>query len=137
MLATQIQDVYDAFFAKIEFDFTGKESLVYQFFKAANGYAYKTVPENLEYTITDNEDYTGNYTETLSQETIELIALYMKREYLEKIIAKFEGQRNIVGTKDFGKLGFRDQYVAAMNGKKRLADEIEKFRQEFYSYANN
>jgi len=51
-LGTPLQDVYDSFLAKVtDEDFTYKSDLIFQYFKFANGSSYKTVPENLNYTL--------------------------------------------------------------------------------------
>jgi hypothetical protein len=55
-LGTLLQEVYDSYFAKVpNEDFTYKSDLVFQYFKAANGYSYKTVPEDLSYSINTND----------------------------------------------------------------------------------
>ena len=226
-MSTPLQEVYDSFIAKTENeDFTYRQDLVFQYFKSANAYAYKTVPENLTYIVntnnavlyitsgalingnitisvnTDNyiiailntdsltvlatkiknaisvkytvindytnaypiltlsksgvdtidltyidtgstgigliisENYNGSYINLLGQDTIELIALFMKREYYRKIVARFEKMKKSLGTKDFEKLECFNEYKASLLGLKSISEEIEDFRQEFYSYKN-
>ena len=226
-MGTQLQDVYDSFIVKTENeDFTYKQDLIFQYFKAAIGYSYKTIPNDLTYvlnndivfivnqiatkdgniTININADtysipilivdsltviadkivsaigsayivkidysntypiltitksdvsiitgsfvdagktgaiiyqtqtYEGTFNVILFQDSIELLALYMKREYYRKIVAKFEKIKKSIGTKDFDALGnMASDFKAAQSGLTDISDEISSFRQEFYSYAN-
>ena len=227
-MGTSLQEVYDSFFSKIpDDDFTYTPDLVFQYFKHANGYSYKTVPEDLTYSVDtnrmtifvektasvngnitiacdsktytvavlstdtlvgiankivtqlqtdftvttdfsntypiiqiekDNTDltslsftdtgntqcfiiisqtYDGSYAQTLGVDSIELIALYMLREYYNKFVLKFGKQKEWIGTKDFNKLPtLKDQYEKTKESLDAVTDQIDKFRQEFYSYKN-
>jgi len=228
ILGTSLQEVYDSFFSKIpDDDFTYTPDLVFQYFKHANGYSYKTVPEDLTYSLNtnrmmifvektasvngnitiacngktytvavlstdtlvgiannivtqlqvnfmvttdfsntypiiqiekDNTDltslsftdtgntqclviisqaYDGSYTQTLGVDSIELIALYMLREYYNKFVLKFGKQKEWIGTKDFDRLpNLKNQYENTKESLDAVNDQIDKFRQEFYSYKN-
>lgn len=137
-MGTQLQEVYDAFFVKTpDTDFTGKEELVYQFFKASIGYCYKTVPESLTYTLTNQTTYDGQFNDTLGLDSIELLALCMARELYRRYDEKYNNIKQYVGTQAFNKLP--DIPDLAEKSKERLttlSDEIYKFRQEFYTYEN-
>lgn len=132
-----LQEVYDSFFIKIpSHDFTGEESLVYQLFKTAIAYASDTSSENLSYTLSNSEDsYDGVFNNDVSQKTIELVSLYMSKEYLRRQINKFEAQKQHVGTKNFNKLpNFKDEFDSVNKLFKSVCDEITLFRQEFYLF---
>ena len=226
-MGTQLQDIYDSFIVKTENeDFTYKQDLIFQYFKAAIGYSYKTIPYDLTYvlnndivfivnqiatkagniTINVNTDaysipilvtdsltsisdkivsaigsayivkidysntypiltitksdlsiitgsfvdtdktgiiiyktqtYDGFFNETLFQDSIELLSLYMKREYYRKIVAKYEKIKKSIGTKDFDALNnMTSDFKTAQSALADISDEISSFRQEFYSYAN-
>jgi hypothetical protein len=103
-LGTEIQKVYDSFFAKVpDTDFTGKESLVYQLFQTSIGYCYKTVPENLSYSY-DELIHAGNFTDILFFDSIELLSLGMAREYYLRDLNKLSKTKQHVGTQAFNKL---------------------------------
>lgn len=136
-MATQLQEVYDAFFVKIpSHSFASEKSLVFQFLKTSVGLTSNTVKDNLTYTY-DGTSYAGSFTGTLTQNTIELIALYMVREYYRRRVSKFEAIKQDIGTKDFNKLpNLKEPYEIAKSLFKDADSEIEDFRQEFYSYSN-
>lgn len=227
-MGTALQEVYDAFFSKISTeDFTYKADLVYQYFKAANGYSYKTVPETLTYTLfkdnvslfimskaeidgnvslkyngttyvvnvlatdtlnqiadkiviklsadfnvstnysntypiiliqksnedltsfefadvdkTDcvvrvNQNYDGEYDNIIGIDSIELISLFMAREYYSRIVLKLGNQKVWIGTKDFNQIPkLKDNYSLAESSLSKINTQIYDFRQEFYTYMN-
>lgn len=134
-MGTDIQVVLDTFFAKCpETNFTGKETLVYQLFKAGIAHCYKDVSESLEYTF-DEVTYTGNFTYILGLDTIELISLCMKREYSRRLLDKYTISKQYIGTSAFNKIpdlkNASDTVTKQYDG---LVDEIEDFKQDFYPY---
>lgn len=133
-MGTNIQEVYDAFFVKVpNTDFTGQEQLVFQLFKAATAYCYRTVPEKLDYNY-DEQIHEGKFNETLGQDSIELLSLCMKRELYRRSNDKYMYMKQHIGTKAFNKL---PENIVKESQESRiifesLNDEIERFRQEFY-----
>lgn len=136
-MGTNIQIVFDSFFVKIPtVDFTGKESLVFQLFKSSIPYCYKTVPEDLTYTF-DETLYEGTFDNILGQDTIELIALCMKREYYRREVDKYASTKQYIGTQAFNKLpNMKELSDCARVNLKDISDTFEAFRQEFYTYKN-
>lgn len=132
-MGTSIQEVYDSFFMKLpEDDFTGRETLVLQLFKASVAYSYKTVPENLTYTY-DEILHEGSFVDTIGQDSIELIALFMTREFYRREKDRYSKIKQHVGTQSFNKLpDMLEKSKDARTNYVLLSDEIEKFRQEFY-----
>lgn len=132
-MGTNIQEVYDAFFVKVpNTDFTGQEELIFQLFKAALSYCYRTVPENLEYTY-DDVLHEGYFNDLLGQDTIELISLCMKRELYRRNNDKYSKIKQYIGTKSFNKLpDMIDQSKETRMIFEALNDEIDNLRQEFY-----
>lgn len=132
-MGTNLQEVYDAFFIKVPTtDFINQQKLIHQLFKASLAYCYRTVPESLAY-IFDDETYEGYFNDTLAQDSIELISLYMKRELYRRNDDKFSAIKQHIGTQAFNKLpNMVDQSKEARVIFVSLNDEIEKFRQEFY-----
>lgn len=135
-MGTPLQSVYDAFFIKSSIDYAGKESQVYQFFKTGVSKSKKTVPEDLTYTV-DEETYEGQFSDTLGQDTIELISLNMLLEEKRKRKSELDYMKQHLGTKDFNRLNDKvAEYKVINESIKNLQDEIFAFRQEFYSYKN-
>lgn len=136
-MGTEIQKVYDAFFAKVpDIDFTGKESLIYQLFQSSIGYCYKTVPESLAYTYNEVL-HEGNFDDTLFYDSIELLSLGMAREYYLRDLSKLSRTKQHIGTQAFNKLpDLVKQYDIASDNYRTLNDRFYSFRQEFYPYAN-
>jgi len=87
--------------------------------------------------VSISKTFNGAFSSVLGQDSIELLALYMKREYYRKIVAKYEKIKKSMGTKDFDKLNdMANDLKAAQSSFESMSDEISSFRQEFYSYAN-
>lgn len=132
-METSLQEIYDSFQAKIDEDLTGKESLIFQYFKAALSKCKKTVNHSLLYSV--NDLYEGNFNETLDQDEIELIALNMLKERKRKRIEYLEGLERGLGTKDFNNLPDKPRELAALReGMKNLDEEIKELKQEFNTY---
>lgn len=136
-MGTNIQEVYDSFFIKIpSVSFIGKESLVFQLFKSSLPYCEKTVPEDLTY-IFDQTLWIGNFNNTISQATIELIALCMKREHYRRELDKYTSMKQYIGTQAFNKLpDIPKQSQEARMNFELLENDIEKFKQDFNPYLN-
>lgn len=137
---TPLQDIYDAFLQKVDDDFTNKESLVFQYFKSALSKCYKTVRHSLEFDLNETIDsegnaYDGNFIETLDQDEIELISLYMLYEHKRKKKEFLESQETLLGTKDFKQLPDKVRELTELRqGMKDLKEEINEFKQDFYTY---
>jgi hypothetical protein len=96
ILGTDMQEIFDSFFAKIpDVDFTGKETLLFKLLKTSIGYCYKTVPESLEY-IYDEVINEGKFTNVLFLDTIELLSLCMTREYYFRELDNYQELNNIL-----------------------------------------
>jgi hypothetical protein len=136
MAGTTLQMVYDAFFIKSGVDYTDQEDKVYQYFKTGVGKTSDTTSTDLTYTV--SADYSGNFTATLTQKDIELIALYMFLEEKRRKKSTLDNiKKDYIGTKDFNRLPNKlDEYKMLNQSMKDLQDEIFLFRQEFYSYEN-
>lgn len=136
-MGTNIQEVFDSFFVKIpSVNFSGQETLVFQLFKSSIPYCYKTVPEDLTYTY-DSEIHKGVFKNTLGQDTIELIALVMRREYYKRLVDKYAVTKQYIGTSAFNKLpNVKEMAESARTNYKIATDDFEKFKNEFYTYKN-
>lgn len=133
-MGTNLQDVFDAFFIKLPgVDFTNQEDVVLQLLKSALTYASSTIG-TLIYTV-DLNTYTGNFDDVLTGNAIELISLYMVREYYRRPVSLFMNKKQQVGTKDFDKLpNLKDGYAIAKSMYNDADAEVDKYKHEFYSY---
>lgn len=81
--------------------------------------------------------FDGEFINTLGQDEIELISLFMKKEHLRRKINPYIALKQYLGTKDFNKLPEKSsQYKIISQSIKDLDEEIRSFRQEFYTYKN-
>jgi len=139
MVGTPLQKIYDKFFIKVsDVDFFSKEDLVFEFFETALGYSYKTTPHDLGYTLNPDDTYDGTMNETLDTDEIELISLNMKKAYLEYLLKPSSRLKTVIGSKDFNRLPNKvEEYKIYSLMIEDLNEQIEEFRQEFYSYTNS
>ena len=85
-----------------------------------------------------SKTYDGIFINNLDMDEIELISLNMKKAYLEYLLKPLSRLKTTIGTKDFNRLSNKvDEYKIYSLMLKDLNEEIEKFRQEFYSYTNS
>lgn len=131
-MSTPLQEVYDSFFSKTDEDFFAKEELVFTYFKTAKSKSYKFCSHSLEYTITDpvGEPYDGNFIDTLDQDEIELISLWMLYEHLRRKEQYLVTQKREIGTRDFNSLPDKkrelDGIQNSMNLVKQDAKDIQQ-----------
>jgi hypothetical protein len=100
---------------------------------------------SLSYTDTDNTNvdieidntYNGEFDSEINQDTIELLTLNMKKEYLRGKLSVLDELKQHLGTKDFNRLPEKaNEYKYIQQSMSDLDEEIFSFRQEFYSYKN-
>jgi hypothetical protein len=81
--------------------------------------------------------YDGIMDEDLDIDEIELISLNMKKAHIEYLLKPLSRLQINIGTKDFNRLPNKvEEYKVYSLMLKDLEEEIQKFRQEFYSYSN-
>lgn len=82
-----------------------------------------------------SQTYEGYMNNVVSQDTIELVTLFMYAEEQLKAKAELDRQKQYIGTKDFNRLPEKKaEYENIMNTLRYLDDKIYSFRQEFYRY---
>ena len=107
----------------------------------------KPLTDNITVTFTDTDDtflnliisktYDGITINDLDIDEIELISLNMKKSYLEYLLKPYSRLLSSIGTKDFNRLPNKvEEYKVYSLMLKDLNEQIEAFRQEFYSYLN-
>ena len=97
-----------------------------------------TNTDNTNLNLIISKTYDGIMNNDLDIDEIELISLNMKKAYLEYLLKPLSRLQTTIGTKDFNRLSNKvDEYKVYSLMLKDLNEEIEKFRQEFYSYTNS
>jgi len=108
----------------------------------------KPLTDNIVVTFTDTDNtnlnliksktYDGITIYDLDIDEIELISLNMKKAYFEYLLKPLSRLKTTIGTKDFSRLSNKvDEYKVYSLMLKDLNEQVEVFRQEFYSYTNN
>lgn len=132
---TPLQEVYDAFFQKVDEDFTHKEDLIFGYLKTAISKCYKITKHSLEFVLEDINTYEGEFIDTLDQDEVELISLYMLHAHKRRRKEYLEAQETLLGTKDFKQLPDKVRELTELRqGMKDLKEEINEFKQEFNTY---
>lgn len=85
-----------------------------------------------------SKTFDGIMLNDLDVDEIELISLNMKKAYLEYLLKPSSRLLSSIGTKDFNRLPNKvEEYKVYSLMLKDLNEQIEEFRQEFYSYTNS
>ena len=103
-MGTNLQKVFDAFFVKIPtVNFTGKESMVAQFLESAIAKCYRHTYDNLTYDY-DKDLQEGYFNNEVSSPSVELISMFMAREYYIQRYSLLNSRKQHIGTQAFNKL---------------------------------
>lgn len=136
-MGTDLQDIFDAFFIKFpSVDFTDKETQVCQIFKTAIAKCIRNIYEDLNY-IYDEITQSGYFVNVISASTVELISIYMAKEYSAQVVALMSARKQYIGTQSFNKLP--DKKVDFEEAKDLLdfwTQELENFKSEFPKYSD-
>jgi hypothetical protein len=133
---TDLQAVFDAFFIKLpSVDFTGKESQIFQFFKSAIVKCLRKTYDDLSYTY-DETSKSGNFSTIVSEATIELLSMYMVKEYFVQSFALISGRKQYLGTQAFNKIPTnKEQFETISQSLQYWDNEIDKFLMDFPDYS--
>lgn len=136
MKGTDLQEVFDAFFIKIpHVDFTGKESQVAQFLKSAISKCYRDTYDSLEY-VYDEELQNGYFENAISPSSIELISMFMVKEYFVQKFSLLTTRKQYLGTQAFNKIpSNKEEFDLTQNSLDYWNNEIACFLMEFPDYS--
>ncbi len=140
MKGTNLQDVYDRFFLKVDENISGKESLVFELLLSAIAKSYKDVVCGLGYVLDEpqlDEDvlYSGHFVETLLPDEIELLATWMFYEWNRRRQQKLLGQKRMIGTQAFNRLENVPDMLRSINYTMgQIKNEINELKNGLYSY---
>ena len=120
-MATPFLKVYDAFLARITADeWTLEEELAIverdwqELLKMAIArFKYPRVSldiEQVDATENDNQLAIYQFTDNLTNDEIQLLALYMKHEWIKRCIASWENIRQLYSSKDFSQANHLDKF---------------------------
>lgn len=136
-MGTDLQLVFDSFFIKVpSVDFKGKESQVFQFFKTAIAKCRKHLYDEIAY-VYDEDLHEGYFKSLVADQSIELISMYMAKEYFTQNYALISGRKQYLGTQAFNKIpAYKDQFEVVKQSAENWTDEIERFLMEFPEYSD-
>lgn len=116
-MATPFLKVYDAFLARITADeWTLEEELAIVerdwqelLSMAIFRFKYPRVSLEIEESIDENDVTTKQFVNDLTNDEIQLLALYMKHEWVKRCIASWENIRQLYADKDFSQANHLDK----------------------------
>lgn len=137
-MGTNFQEVFDSFFIKIpSVDFTNKESQVIQFFKSAIGKCYRIPYDDIQGYIYDENLKEGYFKDIISQSSIELISMYMVKEFLSQKLAILCGRKQYLGTQSFNKIpNMKEELDVTLSSLNYWTNEIDNLVKEFPDYSD-
>ena len=126
---TSLQVVYDAFLAKMLDDEWGawEEEDMQEDWRAILQGAlpwFKFPRVSLEI-VTDNETGTENFEADLSNEEIQILATYMKCEWLNRTILTWENVKPLYEERDFSQANLLDKFNQMLVQEKKNAAKLE------------
>lgn len=136
MERTDLQEVFDAFFIKVpQYDFVGKESQVIQLFKTAVAKCYRHTYDSLEYEYNPTIQE-GYFTGVITNSSIELISMFMVKEFLSQKLSLINKRKQYLGTQAFNKIpSNKEEFDILSNSLNYWKDEISRFLMEFPDYS--
>ena len=120
---TSLQVVYDAFLSKIlddEWENWTEEEMeadLFSLLKAATGW-FKFPRVSLEFTE-------EGFTDDLSNDEVQILACYMKCEWLNRNILTWENVKPLYEEKDFSQANLLDKFNAMLAAEKQTARRLE------------
>ena len=139
-MGTPLETLYNRFQTKVDEDLTGKESLIFALVDVAISKSYKNCNHDLTYALTDSDaetqTYDGSFDETLDNDEIELLALWMLYEWNRREQQRLIKLKDDIGTSDFNKLPNKVDKLKIVNSTMRLImEDINDLKNDMNSYA--
>jgi len=137
MDTTNIQEVIDSFLIKLPtVDFTGKEDMVFQLFKTAVAKCSRKPYDSLEY-FYDTTIKEGYFLNKIHDDSIELVSMYMLKEYYIREFDLTTSRLKYLGTQAFNKIpSSKENFDAVSDKLKNLNDEIATFEMNLPDYSD-
>lgn len=133
---TDLQEVVDAIKIKIpKENLTGKENQLMQLLKSATARCKRKTYDNIEFYY-DEEIQEGYFYNQISAPTIELLSLYIVRDYLTWQFSILNNRKKYLGTNAFNKIpSDKERYDFLLEQLNYWNMEIEKFEMDFPDYS--
>lgn len=134
---TDLQDVINAVKIKIPNEnLSGKEAQMIQLLKSATARCERKTYDDLEF-IYDENLATGYFFNQVSAPTIELLSMYMVKDYLSWMFTVLNNRKKYLGTNAFNKIpSDKERYDFLLKQLDYWDKEIEKFEMEFPDYTD-
>lgn len=120
---TQFQVVYDCFLSKIlddEWENWSQEEVDEDLFMLLQGAIswFKFPRKSLEYT-------SEGFTDDLDNDEVQILATYMKCEWLNRTILTWENVKPLYEERDFSQANLIDKFNAMLDAEKKTAQKLE------------
>lgn len=133
---TNLQELVDAVKIKIPNEnLSGKINQIIQLLKSATSRCKRKTYDNLLFHYFE-EIQEGYFEDNISPQTIELLSMYIVRDYLSWKFSILDSRKKYLGTNAFNKLpSDKEQYESIRGQINYWNAEIEKFEMEFPDYS--
>lgn len=133
---TNLQEVVDAVKIKIpNEDLSGKENQIIQMLKSAIARCRRKTYDILDFSY-NTVLKEGSFENAVSSSTIELLAMYIVKNYLEWEFSVLNKRKQYLGTNAFNKIpSNKERYDFLNNQLSYWNIEIEKFEMDFPDYS--
>ena len=134
---TNLQEFVDAVKIKIpNEDLSGKENELIQMLKSAIARCKRKTYDKLDL-IYDEDSCEGYFINIVSNATIELLSMYVIKNYLEWQFSIMNKRKFYLGTSAFNKIpAYKDRQDFLINQIDYWQHEIEKFEMDFPDYSD-
>lgn len=125
---TPLQDVYDAFLVKMLEDEWGnwtEEEAIMDWYALLLSALPRFKFPRVDLTIVENEEKEKCFDGKLSNEEIQILATYMKCEWLNRSILTWENVKPLYEERDFSQANLLDKLNATLEAEKNNAKELE------------
>lgn len=138
MKGTNLQEIVDAVKIKIPTEnLSGKENHLAQLLKAATARCNRKTYDNLDF-LYDEELQEGYFYNEISNATIELLSLYIVRDYTTWQFSILNNRKKYLGTNAFNKIPSEKERYDFLESQLNYWNlEIEKFEMDFPDYSED
>lgn len=133
---TNLQEIFDAVKVKIPSEnLSSKADMIVQLLKGAITQCRRKTYDNLDFEYSP-EIQEGYFIYEVSLSSIELLSMYIVRDYLSQQFAIVSGRKQYLGTQAFNKLPANKEKFDFYNDQvKYWTDRIQVFEMEFPDYS--
>lgn len=133
---TDLQEIIDAVKVKIPSeDLSSRADMIIQLLKGAVSQCSKKTYDKLDFEYC-SEIQEGYFINEVSASSIELLSMYIVRDYLSQQFAIVSGRKQYLGTQAFNKLPLnKDRFDFYKEQVKYWTDRIQVFEMEFPDYS--